>query len=165
MHLNRAAHALPAIGAPGTKKKRTLGCAPIRVTSTVVWSLPTTSVKRGVSSNVSGMNTVLLSMLPQKPWLPLLMLVLGTAPHHHSANEPHNNATAYRKCIFSATSLENYFTYKQNVLVDMWQAHFRAGLSAPPRAGWRARCPCRSGFPSGSPPAASRAATRPAGLA
>jgi hypothetical protein len=63
--------------------------------------------------------TVLLSMLPQKPCMPLLLLVLGTAAHHPSAHEPHDNASSYRKCIFSATNLENYFTYKQNVIVEM----------------------------------------------
>jgi hypothetical protein len=63
--------------------------------------------------------TVLLSMLPQKPCMPLLLLVLGTAAHHDSANEPHHNATSYRKCIFSATNLENYFTYKQNAIAHM----------------------------------------------
>jgi hypothetical protein len=51
--------------------------------------------------------------------MPLLLLVLGTAAHHPSAHEPHDNASACRKCIFSATNSENYFTYKQNAIAHM----------------------------------------------
>jgi hypothetical protein len=59
-------------------------------------AVPTTSVKRGVSSNILRYEYRSYSNAPPKP----VLLVTGPAPHHFSAYERHDNANAYRKCIF-----------------------------------------------------------------